>query len=302
MGREAVAVKSVRSNDGTRIAFEHSGEGPPVILVGGALSSGLRSFPPIVELAEQLIGRFTAYRFDRRGRGNSTDTTPYAVQREVADLGALIAEAGGSAAVYGFSSGAVLAVEAAARGAAITGLVLLEPPLPSGDEGAGSQAELSELLAAGRRGDAVALFLSGVGLPPESIEGMRESPDWTALESMAHTMLYDGEITEDGGLWAERAASVSAPTLVLFSEGTSGYLGDSARVAADAIPGARLKILPGQFHEVAPETLAAELTSFLAGFIPVGGGVTERGAVAGEASGGSGLDPRTPPTAVGRAP
>jgi hypothetical protein len=92
---------------------------------------------------------------------------------------------------------------------------------------------------------------------------MRRSSDWPGLESMAHTMLYDGEITEDQSLWAERAASVTAPTLVLFSEGTSGYLGDSARVAADAIAGGELRILPGQFHEVAPETLAAEITNFL---------------------------------------
>jgi pimeloyl-ACP methyl ester carboxylesterase len=271
MGREAGVVKSVRSTDGTRMAFEHVGEGPPVILVGGALSSGLRSFPPIVELAELLASRFRAYRFDRRGRGNSGDTTPYAVEREVEDLDALIAEAGGSAAVYGFSSGAVLAVEAASRGAAITGLALLEPPLLSGGEDEGSQAELSELLGAGRRGDAVARFLAGVGLPRDSIEGMRRSPDWPGLEAMAHTMLYDGEITEDQGLWAERAASVTAPTLILFSEGTSAYLGDSARVAADAIPGARLRILPGQFHDVAPESVAAELTSFLDEISPLEG-------------------------------
>jgi pimeloyl-ACP methyl ester carboxylesterase len=271
MQREAGVVRSVLSNDGTRIAFERGGEGPPVILVGGALSSGLRSFPPILELADHLAGRFTAYRFDRRGRGDSGDTMPYAVQREVEDLHALIADAGGSAAVYGFSSGAVLALEAAAAGAAITGLVLLEPPLPSGDEGEGSLTELGELLAAGRRGDAVARFLSGVGLPPESIHEMRESPDWSALESMAHTMLYDGEITEDEGLWAERAASVKTPALVLFSEGTSGYLGESARLAAAAIPGARLQILPGEFHEVAPATLAAEINRFLGGFTPAAG-------------------------------
>lgn len=127
MGWEAATVRSVRSNDGTRIAFEHAGEGPAVILVGGALSSGLRSFPPIAEL---LAPRFTAYRYDRRGRGDSGDTAPYAVEREVEDIEALIAETGGSAAVYGFSSGAVRAVEAATRGAAITGLILLERRCP----------------------------------------------------------------------------------------------------------------------------------------------------------------------------
>lgn len=272
MGREAVAVKTVRSNDGTRIAFERTGEGPPVVLVGGALSSGVRDFPAFVELARLLDPGYTVYRFDRRGRGDSGDTQPYAIQREVEDLGAMIADAGGSAAVYGFSSGAVLAVEAAARGVRITTLLLLEPPLPSSEGTAEAElTQTAEMIRTGRRGDAIASFLADVGLPPETVEGMRQSPEWASLEAMAHTLLYDGVITEDVALWSDRAGHVSAPTLVLFSEGTSGYLGDSARVAADAIPGARLRILPGQFHEVAPGTLAAELRGFLAEFSPVGG-------------------------------
>lgn len=171
----------MRSSDGTAIAFERAGEGPPVILVGGALSSGVRTFPPFVELAQLLEPRFTVYRFDRRGRGESGDTQPYAVECEVQDLQALIAEAGGAAAVYGFSSGAVLDVEAAARGAGVTALVLLEPPFPSGDGGE-AEAELAqtgEMIRTGRRGDAVASFLAGVGLPPEAVEGMRQSPEWS---------------------------------------------------------------------------------------------------------------------------
>jgi pimeloyl-ACP methyl ester carboxylesterase len=265
MADEGQTSRTVRSDDGTPIAFERSGEGPPLILVGGALSSGIRDFPPFVELTRLLEPRFTVYRFDRRGRGDSGDTQPYAIEREVQDLEALIADAGGSAAVYGFSSGAVLGAEAAARGAKVTKLVLLEPPLPTGDGAAEAElAQTAQMIRTGRRGDAVASFLAGVGLPPEAVEGMRQSPEWPGLEAMAHTLLYDGTITEDDALWRERAVHVSAPTLVLFSEGTSAYLGESARRAADRIPNAIGHTLPGEFHDVDPGTLAAELAAFLA--------------------------------------
>jgi pimeloyl-ACP methyl ester carboxylesterase len=266
MAHEMKTFRTVRSSDGTAIAFERAGEGLPLILVGGALSSGVRDFPPFVELARLLEAQFTVYRFDRRGRGDSGDTQPYAIEREVDDLEALIADAGGAAAVYGFSSGAVLAVEAAARGAEITQLAVLEPPLPAGDGAAEAElAQTAETIQAGRRGDAVASFLAGVGLPPDAVEGMRQSPEWSALEAMAHTLLYDGAITEDDSLWTERAGHVSAPTLVLFSEGTSRYLADSARRAAASIPNALTRTLPGEFHDVDSETLAAELVAFLAG-------------------------------------
>lgn len=264
MARDLRTMKTVRSNDGTTIAFENAGEGSPLILVGGALSSGVRDFQPFVELARLLESRFTVYRFDRRGRGDSGDTQPYAVEREVQDLEALISDAGGEAAVYGFSSGAVLAVEAAARGSGITTLALLEPPLPSGDgDGDAELEQTSEMIRTDRRGDAVTSFLADIGLPPEVIEEMKQSPEWTGLEAMAHTLLDDGAITEDDALWNERARHVSVPTLVLFSEGTSAYLGDSARRAADSIPNALSQTLTGQFHDVDPETLAAELTKFL---------------------------------------
>jgi pimeloyl-ACP methyl ester carboxylesterase len=264
MAHDVHSLRSVRSHDGTAIAFERAGEGPAVILVGGALSSGVRDFPPFVELAGLLESGFTVYRFDRRGRGDSSDTPPYSVEREVEDLEALISDAGGTAALYGFSSGAVLAVEAAARGTGITKLALLEPPLPSSDGAGDAELEQTdEMIRTGRRGEAVASFLAGVGLPPETVDGMRQSPEWAGLEAMAHTLLYDGAITEDDALWNVRAAQVSVPTLVLFSEGTSAYLGDSARRAADSIPNALSRTLPGQFHEVDPKTLATELKTFL---------------------------------------
>jgi pimeloyl-ACP methyl ester carboxylesterase len=254
-------LRIVRSADGTKIAFEKVGEGPSVVLVGGALTSGVRNFPPFVELGRNLQSNFTVYRFDRRGRGDSGDTEPYAVDREVEDLVSLLSDAGGEAAVYGFSSGASLAVEAAARGAAITKLALLEPPLPTG--AASELEQTAELIRSGRRGDAVASFLEGI-VPQEAIEGMRQSPEWPGMEAMAHTLLYDGAITEDAALWDDRARRVTVPTLVLFSDKTSEYLRDSASRAATAIPGALSRALPGEFHGVDAETIGAELTSFLA--------------------------------------
>jgi pimeloyl-ACP methyl ester carboxylesterase len=265
MAHEVQTVGTVRSSDGTTIAFERTGDGSPVIMVGGALTSGVRAFPPFVELAQLLAPRFAVFRFDRRGRGDSGDTEPFAIEREVQDLEALIAEAGGAAAVYGFSSGAVLGVEAAASGARISKLVLLEPPLPSG-VGGEAEAELeltAELIRTNRRGDAVASFLAGVGLPPEAVEGMQQSPEWPGMEAMAHTLLYDGAITEDEELWNDRAGRVSVPTLVLYSEGTSAYLAESARRAADSIPTALTRTLPGDFHDVDPEAIADELAAFL---------------------------------------
>jgi pimeloyl-ACP methyl ester carboxylesterase len=263
MSEQGATVRKVQSSDGTAIVFERFGDGPPVILVGGALTSGLRSFPPLVQLAALLSSKFTVYTYDRRGRGDSGDTAPYAIDGEVEDLGALIAEAGGSAAVYGLSSGAVLAVEAAARGAAVTKLVLFEPPLPTGEVDPDAAA-LDELIATDRRGDALELFLTGVGLPPEAIAGMRQAPEWPGLEAMAHTILYDGTITEDRALWTERAPSLSVPTLVLDSEASSEYLRDAAQAATAALPEARSHTLKGEFHDVPPETLAPVLTEFFA--------------------------------------
>jgi pimeloyl-ACP methyl ester carboxylesterase len=181
-------MNTTRSRDGTTIAFDRSGEGPPIILVGGAFTVRSSDAP----LAEQLERHFTVFTYDRRGRGSSEDTAPYAVDREIEDLEALIVEAGGSATVYGKSSGAALALEAAARGLPITGLALFEPPFivddsrprPPADLG----SQLSELTSAGRRGDAVELFITkAVGLPVEAVAQMRTAPMWPGLEAQCAT-------------------------------------------------------------------------------------------------------------------
>jgi pimeloyl-ACP methyl ester carboxylesterase len=181
----APTMGNVKSDDGTVIAYDRYGQGPPVILVGGALTSAQRSFPAFVELATEMSSDFTIYTYDRRGRGDSGDSSPFAVDREIEDLEALIDEAGGAAAVHGLSSGAVLAVEATARGAAITKLTLFEPPVTKNEPDPAAAGARSELLAAGRRREVVEQFLTGIGLPGShrriaAVAGMASAGDGSA--------------------------------------------------------------------------------------------------------------------------
>jgi pimeloyl-ACP methyl ester carboxylesterase len=258
-------ARTVQSSDGTIIAYERFGDGPPIILVGGALTSALRSFPSFVQLAQALSSTFTVYTYDRRGRGDSGDTQPYAVDREIEDLKALIAEAGGTARVHGLSSGAVLALAAAVRGAAITKLALFEPPLPTGEPDSGPEIERRALLEAGRRSDVVERYLSGsVKLPPEAIGFLRKSPEWPRLEAIAHTLTYDGTITSDRKLW-ERARAVQIPVLVLDSDASPQHLRTAARRAAESIPAARHCTIVGGVHDAPAEVLSPVLTDFFTG-------------------------------------
>jgi pimeloyl-ACP methyl ester carboxylesterase len=262
-------VASVRSNvtsrDGTSIAFERSGQGPVLVIVDGAMCS--RQFGPSEATAAALNLDFTVYRYDRRGRGDSTDTQPYAVAREVEDLEALIDEAGGSAFVYGISSGAGLALEAAASGVAFERLALFEPPYTAVAGGEAEQREdnrrLAELLAAGRRDDAVALFFSWVGMPEDVVEQMRSSPLWPVLEATAPTIAYDNLVMGDGTVPRDRAERVDVTTMVIAGSLSPGELQEAAREVARAIPGARFRALEGQSHAALPESLAPILREFL---------------------------------------
>jgi pimeloyl-ACP methyl ester carboxylesterase len=251
---------TVRSNDGTSIAFERTGTGPPVILIDAAL--GFRGFGPMGELAGLLAGDFTVFTYDRRGRGESTDTQPYAVDREVDDLAALIDEAGGSAFVYGFSSGAVLGLHAAARGLGIAKLALLEPPIPLEDqpEEGDLGAEIAELVAAGRRGDAVEHFNRSIGVPEEMVAGMRDAPFFPTLEEIAHTLVYDTNITSS--VTPELLSTIATPTLVVGSEASGDYLQSSGRAVADALSNGRFVALKGEWHGVPLGDLAPVMTAF----------------------------------------
>lgn len=258
-------MKKVTSKDGTPIAFDQSGEGPAVILVGGAFQ--YRAIDPqTAQLAALLAQHFTVFHYDRRGRGDSGDTQPYAVEREIQDLQALIKEAGGSAFVFGMSSGGVLALEAAARGLPITKLALYELPFNL-DDNARSAAEnytqqLTAFLAEGRRGDAVALAMRTFGTPAQVVAGMRQSPIWSMFESVAPTLAYDNAIMRDGSVPTQRLASVSVPTLVIDGGASPAFMHNAAQAAADALPNAQRRTLPGQTHDVAPDILAPVLVTF----------------------------------------
>ena len=164
------------SRDGTTIAYDSRGEGPALILVDGALTVHSSGSGP--ELASLLAPHFTVYGFDRRGRGGSGDTPPYAVDREIDDIDALIDHAGGPAFLYGHSSGGPLAMRAAIRlGGKVSKIAMYEPPY-NNDPGAQESwsrylGELREALAEGRRGDAVALFMRFTGTQPEQVDAMR---------------------------------------------------------------------------------------------------------------------------------
>jgi pimeloyl-ACP methyl ester carboxylesterase len=252
----------VHSADGTAIAFTRVGSGPPVILVDGALCH--RASNGGGPLAAQLADRFTVYTYDRRGRGSSGDTAPYAVEREVEDLCALIAHAGGAAAVYGISSGAALALEAARHGAPITALALYEAPFIVDDSrepvGPDALPAIRAAVAEDRRGDAVRQFLRLVGLPRVMVSLMRFMPAWRALKAVAHTLPYDLAIV--GGnqvgepLEAERYAAVTVPALAIAGARSPQWMRNAMRAVADGLPGARYVELEGQTHMVSPKALA----------------------------------------------
>jgi pimeloyl-ACP methyl ester carboxylesterase len=262
-------MNKVLSKDGTPIAFDRSGQGPAVILVGGAFQH--RAIDPrTAHLAASLSQHFTVFHYDRRGRGDSGDTHPYAVERENEDLEALVKEAGGSAFVFGMSSGGVLSLEAAARGLTTRKLALYEPPFNSGDDTARQAAanytkQLTALLAEGRRGDAVALAMTTFGAPAEAIAGMRQMPVWSLFESVAPTLAYDNAIMGDGSVPTKLLASVTVPTLVVDGGASPAFMQNAAQAVADALPNAGRRTLEGQTHDVAPEVLAPVLEAFFAG-------------------------------------
>jgi pimeloyl-ACP methyl ester carboxylesterase len=261
-------METLRSKDGTTIAFDRSGGGPPLILVGGSLSNRSAA----VGLTRHLTGAFTVIAYDRRGRGDSADTPPYAVAREIEDIDALIGEAGGSALVFGHSSGAVLALRAAAAGLAIPRLALYEPPFIVDGSRPPVPADYLEhldgLLAAGRRGDAVAYFMTApVGLPDGVVAQMRDAPSWPPMEALAHTLAYDGRITNDtmSGSPAplQQWASLATPTLVMDGGASAPYMRSAAGAIANTLPNAEHRTLEGQDHGPAPEILAPLLVEFL---------------------------------------
>jgi pimeloyl-ACP methyl ester carboxylesterase len=264
-------MNTVTSKDGTTIAFDQSGTGPAIILVGGAMSKRADYVP----LAALLAAHFTVFGHDRRGRGDSGDTPPYAVAREVEDIEAVINAAGGSAFVFGHSSGAALALEAARTlTTKITKLALYEPPFIVDDSRPPVPedyvAQLDAAIADGRPGDAVEIFLiKGVGVPAEFVAQMRNDSMWAASEAVAHTLAYDGTIMDDmmrgSALPLNKWAAVTAPTLVLDGGNSDAWMHAGAQTLADILPNAQRRTLAGQDHGAAPEVLAPALVEFFLG-------------------------------------
>lgn len=278
-------MKTLHSKDGTTIAFDQSGKGPAVILVAGAL--GVRSHPMAQELAALLAEHFTVINYDRRGRGDSGDTPPYAVEREVEDIEALIDEAGGSASLFGLSSGGVLALEAASKlPDKVIKLALYEPPFIVDDSRPPLPedyvAQLTQAVAEGRPGDAVEIFMTrAILIPPEFVAQMRNAPmgevfdtemkppEWAEMEAVAHTLAYDGIIMGDtmsgkplpaGQI--KRWTAWQKPTLAIVGGESEMFFYKGTQALADVLLNAKHQVLDGQAHDVSPQAIAPLLLEF----------------------------------------
>ncbi|MEA2499888.1 MAG: hypothetical protein QOH26_2293 [Actinomycetota bacterium] len=259
-------MKTATSADGTTIAYDTWGKGPLVVLVGGAFSTRQAG----EELAQVFAEDFKAVTYDRRGRGDSGDTQPYALERELEDLTAIIAAESpdGTAFAHGNSSGGALVLQAVAAGLPIEKASVFEPPYrvegspPLPDD---YVRRLDEFIAADRREEAVVFFnVEAVGIPAEMVEQMKQDPMWAGLEAIAHTLAYDGHALggNDHSLPSSLLATVDIPVLAISSSGTVPWLKSSARATAEAIPNGRHEELEGGFHQVAAPLLVPTLTKF----------------------------------------
>lgn len=262
---------TVVSRDGTRIGYERIGAGPPLVVVDGAFCS--REMGTGKQIAPALAGQFTVYIYDRRGRGESGDTPPYATEREVEDLRAVMEAAGGAADVFGHSSGATLALEAVRQGLPARRLALYEPPMVVDDSrppvGDGFGVRVRDLVDAGHRGAAVRLFMTeGVRVPRSMTAVMAVMPAWKKIKAVAHTAPYDIAFTEEyltgrplpDGRWAE----VGIPVLILAGGKSPAWMRNAMRELSAAIPGAELHTLEGQTHMLKPKVTAPVLAGFFA--------------------------------------
>ena len=256
-------IQTVISRDGTKLAVDIAGSGPAIVLVcGGSVDRGSNA-----GLGAVLASDFTVYNFDRRGRGDSGDTLPYAVEREIEDIEAVIALAGGHAHLYGSSSGAGLAFEAAAAGAPVDKLVLWEPPYnldPAGRPPADSVEQLDRLVAEGRRGDAATYFMTEmVRLPADFAAFAKTQPWWPAQEAIAHTLAYDARVMGDYSVPTDTASRVTVPTLILTGGASFALFKPTAEALVAALPDGRTAVLPGQQHDVDPAVLGPAMAEFL---------------------------------------
>jgi pimeloyl-ACP methyl ester carboxylesterase len=263
-------ARRVLSKDGTVIAFDRIGAGPAVILIDDALC--YRGMGQSGKLANLMAQRYTVFTYDRRGRGASGDAAPYAVEREVEDIEALLSEAGGTASVWGISSGAVLALEAANRLKGIKKLALYEPPFIVDDSRSTTEDDwvrIGEAVDADRRSDAVRIFLKSVGVPGFFITLMPLMPMWSKLKAIAHTLPYDGAIVRNNQrgkpLPANRWASITVPALVMDGGNSPAWMRHGNQSLASVLPNAQYRTLEGQTHMLKPKVHAPLLVEFFKG-------------------------------------
>lgn len=255
----------VTSKDGTKIAFEKSGTGPAVIIVSGALSA--RTFfegePRL--LVEMLSTHFSVYIYDRRGRGESTDEQPYAVQREIEDLESLIDRAGGQAFLYGVSSGGALSLHTVGKlgPAKVPKLAIFEVPYGQRKEVFDKQKQgVSERIEKGKPGDAAAFFLSEIGTPKEALEKMKSSPAWSVIEKIDFTLDYDYQVLGDGSIPRDVVKAITIPSLVMVGEKSMEFMHTTAGELATLLPNIELKTLKGQMHQPKAAAVAPVLIEF----------------------------------------
>jgi pimeloyl-ACP methyl ester carboxylesterase len=268
--RKMTVVEKVKSKDGTGIAYDRLGDGPALVLVGAAWNDRISAVP----LAQLLADEYSVYTYDRRGRGDSGDTQPYAVEREIEDLTAVIEAAGGSAYAFGVSSGAALALEAAAAGAPISKLAMYEPPYIVDDSRPPIPDDyvehLDQLASEGKRNEILRYFMTAaVGMPAEMVDQMAESPMAQAMEPLAHTVAYDGRVMLRAGmsgkpLPARFTDTVTVPTLVMDGGASPTWMRNTARALNALLPDVEYRTLDGQDHAAPPEVLAPEIEKFFA--------------------------------------
>lgn len=256
----AEGVAFAISRDGTRIAFDRVGKGPALVIVGGALSQrdGGQA------LAGKLADRFSVYTYDRRGRGDSGDTQPYAVDRELEDLEAIIERAGSKAHVYGVSSGAALALQGAAKlgPEKVAKLALYEPPYGQDQRSFNEQkARTTQLVQTGKPGDAATYFLSAIGLPPQALDDLKRSPKWEGMRKIDFTLVYDYAVLGSGAV-PGTIDQITIPTLVMVGEKSLDFMRPTADRIAELMPNAQRKVVQGQAHQAAPEAVAPLLVEF----------------------------------------
>ena len=257
-------TRFVKSRDGTRIAYNQAGRGPTLVLVSGAL--GFRGMSFAKQAARDFARHFTIVDYDRRGRGESGDMSPYSVDREIEDLGAVI-EAAGSCYVFALSSGAALALRAAAAGVPMKVLVAYEPPYMVGNPPDRPAADygkrVTALIAEGKRDEAVKLFMVTVGVPRFAVAIMRMFPFWKDMRSVAHTLPYDAAIMGSFDLPVAELKSISVPVVAVAGEKTTPTLKRAVQAVAETIPGAQHRMAPKMSHAIKAAVLAPLLRSWL---------------------------------------